>query len=449
MEGWRKNRRADHVQCSVISGKHKLFSACLALIMLALCLFSTPAFAANKVLKISAKTTRIGDRAFYGNKAIVEVSLPEGLKTIGSKAFAGCTGLTTINLPDSLTSIADDAFEGCTKLVHLTATKGKVGYKWGRSHGYFPEYKALVIGEKTFLRYETTYEGYRYYKETANRNVSDATNMKNMLTRVVGPSGGAYAVHEKTNLTAAGIKAQLDAIFANNLAQDVSLFFIASHGNSNGDGELEMAFTGNVNSSADRSEHWNNDTLSFSTLASWLRDIPGEWIVILESCGSGSAVYSTAAEQNASGVSSNPSTFDPERFVTKAVTAFAAQDGGVAKYHSDGTLAPNVGELRVQNKFYVLAASRHHELSWGIEGKTSYNYFTQWLVDGVGKKGNSPADTSKDGVITLKELFAYIKKVGDKYPMEVWDQDSYSYRTYYQHVQHYPKGSAYALFRFP
>ena len=113
--------------------------------------------------------------------------------------------------------------------------------------------------------------------------------------------------------------------------------------------------------------------------------------------------------------------------------AFEKADPGIVESNS-------TGDLRT-SKFYVLAAARHHELSWGTEGGNPQNFFTTWLVEGVGSIGNSPADTSpKDGKVNLTELFNYIKKVGDDYPFE--SQDG----TYYQHVQRYPAGSKYNLF---
>ena len=102
--------------------------------------------------------------------------------------------------------------------------------------------------------------------------------------------------------------------------------------------------------------------------------------------------------------------------------------------------ANGTGAMR-QSRFYVLAASRHHELSWGSESK-GYNYFTKWLTEGVGTSGNMPADTNNDGVVTLTELFNYIKQY-NTYGIKSSDDG----KIYYQHVQRYPVGSQYPLFR--
>ena len=298
-------------------------------------------------------------------------------------------------------------------------------------------YRALLIGEKTFLRYD-----WEYYTDIANRNVADVNHMGTMLNGVYGPKGTKYRVTKKIDVSYNGIKNAIKDTFANTKDNDVSLFFIASHGNSDGDGELEIAFTGDPEDSGDLEAYFEHYMLPFSTLASWLKTyVKGKVIVILESCGAGSAIYD-AEEQNGStprkivglrNLTGREGDAAAAKIARTAVRAFEKADPGIVESNS-------TGDLRT-SKFYVLAAARHHELSWGTEGGNPQNFFTTWLVEGVGSIGNSPADTSpKDGKVNLTELFNYIKKVGDDYPFE--SQDG----TYYQHVQRYPAGSKYNLF---
>jgi hypothetical protein len=99
--------------------------------------------------------------------------------------------------------------------------------------------------------------------------------------------------------------------------------------------------------------------------------------------------------------------------------------------------------MRVENKFYVLTASDYQELSWGYEmedADRSFNYFTLWLIQGIGTTGSMPADANSDGQTTLNELYRYIQDVGDDFPF-ITDLD-----TYYQHVQVYPANSSFVLF---
>ena len=54
--------------------------------------------------------------AFYGNKHVERVVIPEGVTTIGAYAFKNCSSLKSIVLPKTLLSIGDDAFSGCSSL---------------------------------------------------------------------------------------------------------------------------------------------------------------------------------------------------------------------------------------------------------------------------------------------------------------------------------------------
>ena len=132
-------------------------------------------------------------------------------------------------------------------------------------------------------------------------------------------------------------------------------------------------------------------------------------------------------------------------FDAEVIRAFSEADPGIrvrvpGRTNTKGAPTPNTGELRVENKFYVLTASRYLEESWGTE-KGPYNYFTKWLTDGIGTSGSMAADANANGEATLSELFNYVAKRGNDYPFE------YDGTTYYQHVQVYPKDSDYGLFR--
>lgn len=254
-------------------------------------------------------------------------------------------------------------------------------------------YRALLIGESGF--------------GDGTRNQCDADHMAAMLASIKGPNGRNYTTTTMYNLDAEEVRAGIQSTFAGTKDADVSLFFIATHGNSDGDGELLMDDYG---------------LLDFETLANWLNQyIKGKVIVIIESCGSGSAIYegNMAAAQAAD-----------ELLVSKAIEAFTKVDE--AEMENAG-----VGAMR-QSKFYVLAASAHHQMSWGHEGGSgSGNYFTDWLIEGIGDSGHMPADTNNDNVVTLHELYTYISQYDT-----VTFQGSYT-----QQVQVYPTNSSYKLFK--
>lgn len=63
--------------------------------------------------------------AFYNNKKITSVIVPEGIISIGNCAFSGCTKLYVITLPRSLQSIGNRVFYHCSKLQRVNYEGGK------------------------------------------------------------------------------------------------------------------------------------------------------------------------------------------------------------------------------------------------------------------------------------------------------------------------------------
>ena len=54
----------------------------------------------------------IGDEAFFRNRFVNSVVIPEGVKTIGKKAFCKCRFLNTVIIPESVETIKETAFSG-------------------------------------------------------------------------------------------------------------------------------------------------------------------------------------------------------------------------------------------------------------------------------------------------------------------------------------------------
>lgn len=73
--------------------------------------------------------------ALNGCISLKSVVLPEGINTIEKNAFYGCTGLTSINIPNSVTKIEDGAFSGCSSLKTVVINENS---------------QLLRIGEKAF-----------------------------------------------------------------------------------------------------------------------------------------------------------------------------------------------------------------------------------------------------------------------------------------------------------
>lgn len=64
--------------------------------------------------------TVIGQNAFYRNKAITQVFLPETVVRIEKEAFCFCTRLQSIILPESLMEIGEGAFSWCNRLLEVS-----------------------------------------------------------------------------------------------------------------------------------------------------------------------------------------------------------------------------------------------------------------------------------------------------------------------------------------
>ena len=64
--------------------------------------------------------TSIGECAFWMNKNIKSVCIPETVIDIENSAFCACSSLTTVQLPDGLTRIAPNLFRSCSQLVSIT-----------------------------------------------------------------------------------------------------------------------------------------------------------------------------------------------------------------------------------------------------------------------------------------------------------------------------------------
>lgn len=427
--------------------------ALLCVLLMAVLFVLPTVFASADTLVVSAEKKSVGADAFRGDKTLGSVVLEEGITSVGSGAFAD-SSLREITLPSSLTYIAENAFDGAP-LDTVHAKKGTYAYKRMRECGYIAEYRALLIGEQRYVWFisENDPDNGSWLDEDDQRNIADVNNFTNALGNTVGPDGAygpqgrAFRVTQKTNLSAEGVRESIGSAFADTLDQDISVFFIASHGRYQNEGELLMAFTGSFSDAAQRRAYWKERWLSFETLASWLKEsVKGRIFIVLESCGAGSSIYDVNDQENSarlrsvSAASSEPS--DEDLFAAKAVEAFSRADPGVilpSPERGNAFSAKTSGELRVP-KFYVLAASRHHEKSYGWEtgDEDAYNYFTKWLIEGIGSAGDSPADTNGDGFLSLHEMFSHVSQ---------YEYISYMGEKYYQHVQRWPAGNTDSLLK--
>ncbi len=66
----------------------------------------------------------IGLAAFYENRALTTVILPDSISSIGSRAFTNCISLASIVIPKSVTVIDDETFSGCAALLEIDIPLG-------------------------------------------------------------------------------------------------------------------------------------------------------------------------------------------------------------------------------------------------------------------------------------------------------------------------------------
>jgi uncharacterized protein YjdB len=64
------------------------------------------------------KVTKIGTNAFKGKLSIINIILPEGLKSIDAYAFNGCLNLKNIYMPSTLKNISNVFYKSCPKLTY-------------------------------------------------------------------------------------------------------------------------------------------------------------------------------------------------------------------------------------------------------------------------------------------------------------------------------------------
>lgn len=69
-------------------------------------------------ITLPTDTYSVRNHAFYKEKGIRSVVIPEGAEELGQSAFFGCENLRTISIPSSLKVVGTGAFDGCSKLQY-------------------------------------------------------------------------------------------------------------------------------------------------------------------------------------------------------------------------------------------------------------------------------------------------------------------------------------------
>ncbi len=101
----------------------------------------------------NSQLTSIGDSAFTDCRSLKTVTFGDNsmLTSIGDSAFSDCSSLTSITIPSSVTSIGSSAFSGCYKLVEVYDLTGSEGLNitagsW--DNGFVGNYADYVYTDK-------------------------------------------------------------------------------------------------------------------------------------------------------------------------------------------------------------------------------------------------------------------------------------------------------------
>ncbi len=214
-------------------------------------------------------------------------------------------------------------------------------------------YRAYLVGN--------TYAGTSSYLPGPDHDVASMRKMLNSMT------GSDYAVRISLDASAESILSNIRSAFADADPNDVSLFYFSGHGASGG------YLVG-----------MNNTYISPARLRSTLDLIPGEKIVLVDSCHSGQII----------GKSSDSGT--PASFNSALISAFSWKSKGADDLAAGG--------------YHVITACGGSQLSSSLSsGSISFGAFTYALLYGSGYdswEGRSramTADTNGDGAITLAE----------------------------------------------
>lgn len=230
-----------------------------------------------------------------------------------------------------------------------------------------PVYRAYVVGNDYASNPNAS---------TLNGCITDARTMTNLLQSM---SGTKYSVTTCYKRSASQILSDISTAFAGAKEGDVSLFYYSGHGETG---------TGSLCGDND------NSRVTFAQLRAALDKVPGDKIVLLDSCYSGAAV-------NKDDSAVMQSDLDLESYAEAAIEAFA-------------NAVPKSGELAT-GRYYVITACTKYQTSTGMENKydknRSYGVFTRYFEKACGwdeinnKQISVSCDTNRDGYISLSEAY--------------------------------------------
>ncbi|MEI6751559.1 MAG: leucine-rich repeat domain-containing protein [Paludibacter sp.] len=101
----------------------------------------------------------IPQNAFYNNKTIKIILLPNSVTSIGIGAFSNCSSLTSIGIPSSVTTIGSSAFYFCSGLTSIMIPNSVIsigGYAFSGTAWYAKQPNGLIYAGKVAYAYKGT-----------------------------------------------------------------------------------------------------------------------------------------------------------------------------------------------------------------------------------------------------------------------------------------------------
>ncbi len=115
----------------------------------------------------------INSNAFYGNKTITDIKIPETVTAIGNNAFADCAVLQNISLPESVTAIGEAAFYNCKALKNIKIPDGVTRIN-ERTFMHCEELSSVKIGNKVEVIRD---EAFQYCHKLVRLDLPDSVEM--------------------------------------------------------------------------------------------------------------------------------------------------------------------------------------------------------------------------------------------------------------------------------
>jgi hypothetical protein len=181
-------------------------------------------------------------------------------------------------------------------------------------------------------------------------------------------------------------------------ANDVTIFYYSGHGTDAAMQYYRGALCGtDIETSID-------GYVAVSEIQSYLDQVPGTVVVILDSCLSGQFITAKSAS--------------PAKRKAAAKAFNGAWVSAFSGSKATNFTAKALTGSAVKSKYKILTACEPLELSWGGSDANGFGWFSYWLGVGLGRvpaeagggstEGPLEADLNGNGLVTLQELYKYV-----------------------------------------